>query len=192
MDKNLEQASEIIKKGGIVIFPTDTVFGIGCRIDYEKSVARLFEIRKRPHYKAVPVLVSSIEMAEEYVDKIDPEVRFLMDKYWPGGLTIVLKCRKEKIPSPARGGGDTIGIRMPNHKTLLKLIKKVGVPILAPSANFSGGLTPLKISDLDPKLVELVDYVILGRCTIKQSSTVVDCTKMPFKILRDGAVKVSF
>lgn len=190
MNKNLAKSVRIIKSGGIVIFPTDTAFGIGCRIDDKKSIRKLFTLRKRSPEKAVPVLVSSIKMAEEYVEKIDPTVRRLMKKYWPGGLTIILKCKKDKVPGLVRGGGTTIGLRIPGSSTTRKLIRDVGVPVLAPSANFSGGVTPFKFSTLAPELVSLVDFVLPGRCSVKKASTVVDCSEKSFKILRQGAVRV--
>lgn len=185
----MEKAIEELKNGGVGIFPTDTAFGIGCRIDKEDSVRRLFELRKRSETKAVPVLVSSIEMAEKYAENITPQVRTLMEKYWPGGLTIVLKCKKDLVPELVRGGGDTIGLRMPNNQTALKLIESVGVPILAPSANFSGQPTPYDFESLDSELVRLVDFTLSGECRLKQASTVIDSTNN-FKILRQGAVQL--
>ena len=190
MNRNLDKAVRIVKSGGIIIFPTDTAYGIGCRVDDKKAIQRLFKIRKRPQDKAVPVLASSIEMLEEYVQEISPEVRSLMEKYWPGGLTLVLNCKKDKIPGLVRGGGSTIGIRIPAHQTVRELIKKVGVPILAPSANFSGERTPFKMLDLDPELARLVDFVLPGKCSVHKPSTVVDVTQKPWKILRSGAVKI--
>lgn len=191
MNKNFTKAYDVLNKGGVVIFPTDTAFGIGCRIDNALSVKRLFDIRKRDYKKPVPVLVASIKMAEEYVEDIDPSVLQLMKKYWPGGLTIVLTCKKDKVSELVRGGGDTIGIRIPAHKTIRDLIKRVGIPILAPSANFSGGQTPYRFSDLEKEFVSLVDFVLPGRCSAKKASSVIDCTVRPYKILREGAVQVS-
>ena len=191
MNKNLENAIRIVKRGGVIIFPTDTTFVIGCRMDKKSSVERLFEIRRRSHEKAVLVLVDSIGMGQEYLKPIPKDVREqLMEKYWPGGLTIVLRCIKEKIPTLVRGGGETLGIRMPSHNTILKLIKRVGVPILGPSANFSGQKTPFLMSDLNPNLVRKVDFVLSGRCKIKQPSTVLDVTKKPWRVIRAGAVKI--
>jgi L-threonylcarbamoyladenylate synthase len=190
MNKQLKKAANIIKRGGIIIYPTDTAFGVGCRIDNVVAVKKLFRIRKRPREKAFPVLVSSKEMAGEYVEKIE-RAEELMNKYWPGGLTIVMPCKKNLVHSTVRGGGDTIGVRMPNHKTAIELIRLVGVPILAPSANFSGGKTPFRRGDLDPELVKLVDFVMPGRCSVKKPSTVLDINKKPWKILRRGAVKIS-
>lgn len=186
----LDKAVEILNGGGIVIYPTDTAFGIGCRIDDKKAVDRLFEIRKRPRTQATPVLVSSIKMALPYIDSPSQIVRHLMKSYWPGALTIVASCKKELVYSPIRGGGDTIGLRMPNHKIALGLIRGVGVPILGPSANFHGLPTPYCMEDVDAQLLKLVDYVVPGECTTGMASTVVDCGVEPYHIIRQGAVQL--
>lgn len=188
MNYELRKAIEVLKTGGIVIFPTDTAFGIGCRIDDTKAVDRLFVIRKRPLSQATPVLVASIEQALPYLDSPSDIVRHLMETYWPGGLTIVAKCKKELVYSPIRGGTDAIGIRMPDHPDLREIIREVGVPVLGPSANIHGEKTPFLFSELNPDLVKLVDYVLHGTCKTKEVSTVVDCTTDPYKIIRQGAV----
>lgn len=188
----VKNAIDILKDGGIVIFPTDTAFGIGCRIDSEKSIERLFNIRKRPGSQAVPVLVSSLEMANDYVEEIPNEVQEkLVKKYWPGALTIVLPCKTEKIPSLVRGGGETLGIRMPDHKTILSIIEGVGVPILGPSANFSGEQTPYEFENLNPELLKLVDYTVHGETSTGKVSTVIDVSKKPWEILREGAIELA-
>lgn len=185
-----QQVVDILKRGGIVIFPTDTAFGIGCRIDKPESIDRLFQIRKRPLTQATPVLVASIDMALSYFDSPPEIVRRLTREYWPGALTIVAPCKKELVHSPVRGGGNLIGLRMPNHPEVLDVIKEVGVPILGPSANFHGQPTPYTTQDLDPELIKLVDYVMPGECTLKHVSTVVDVSVSPPKILRQGAVNL--
>lgn len=187
-----DKCIEILNKGGIVIFPTDTAFGIGCRIDKDKSVEKLFKIRRRPNFQAVPVLVSSIEMARKYVTEIPKEVEEeLIKPFWPGALTIILQSRVEIVPKLVRGQGTTIGIRMPGHKQILEVIERVGVPILGPSANFHGENTPYSLSELDKKLVSLVDFVLEGEVDIKNTSTVIDCSQKPWKILRKGAIDIS-
>jgi L-threonylcarbamoyladenylate synthase len=192
MDSQIQEALKVFNQGGIVIFPTDTAFGIGCRIDNTSAVDRLFELRRRAETKATPVLVSNIAMAQEYVEPIDSEVRtMLLEKYWPGGLTVVMPAIVEKIPQKVRGGGTTLGVRMPNHTMLLEIIEQVGVPILAPSANFAGENTPFFLNDIDKALMKLVDYVVEGDTYRGKSSTVVDCTKKPWKILRQGAVELN-
>lgn len=193
MNQQIQKAIEVLKNGGIVIFPTDTAFGIGCRIDDKKAVERLFNIRKRPQNQAMSALVSSIEMAQKYLEPIPGDViDKLVRLYWPGALTIVLQSRIDKVPFLVRGGGETLGVRMPNHQDILEIIKGVGVPILGPSANFHGEKTPYVFEDLDPELVKLVDYVVSGECSMQQASTVIDCSQKPWKILREGALKVSF
>lgn len=193
MKSDIDKAVRVLNKGGIVIFPTDTAFGIGCRMDNKKSIERLFMIRKRPKNKPTPVLVDSIEMAQKYLQPtIDEEVKNnLMKKYWPGALTIILPCRIDKVDKLVRGKGNTLGVRMPNHKIALSLIRGVGVPILGPSANFQGEKTPYNLKDLGPKLVKLVDYVLSGDTGLKKlPSTVIDCSKKPWKVIREGAIEI--
>lgn len=182
----MEDIQSQLHKGGIIIFPTDTAFGIGCRIDRPTAVDRLFTIRKRPVSQAMPVLVSSMEMALSYLESPSDIVRRFMKQYWPGGLTVIARCKKNLVYSPIRGGGDTVGLRMPDHPAILKIIEEAGVPILGPSANFHGDPTPYSIGDLNPELVKLVDMVVPGQCKTKQASTVIDCSVTPYKIIRQG------
>lgn len=185
----VKNAVDIFKKGGIVIFPTDTAFGIGCRIDDEKTIERLFKIRKRPKDMPIPVLVNSVEMAKLYLKSIPKDVEEkLIKNFWPGALTIILLCNKVKVPSLVRGGGETLGVRIPNYPVILEIIKGVGVGILGPSANFHADTTPYRFEDLNPELVKLVDYVIPGETYLKQLSTVIDCSQKPWRILRQGVV----
>lgn len=192
MSEQIEEAVKILNQGGIVIFPTDTAFGIGCRIDMEESIKKLFKIRKRPASQAPPVLVNGLEMARDYSAEIPQDVtQKLINPFWPGALTIVLQARFDKVPELVRGRSSSIGVRMPNHNECLSVIGKVGVPILGPSANFHGGKTPYEYKDLDKELVKLVDYVVRGECLLKQPSTVIDCSKKPWKILRKGAIDIN-
>jgi len=191
MEQSIEKAVQILEDGGIVIFPTDTAFGIGCRIDDEKAVERLFKLRKRPSEKATPVLVDTVKMAQDFVKPIPQEIiDTLIEPYWPGALTIVLPCKTEKVPSLVCGGGATLGVRIPNHPLARSLIRNLGIPLLGPSANFAGEQTPFTFNELNPELVKLVDYIVAGECTLKQPSTVIDCSVTPWKILREGAITV--
>lgn len=183
------KAIEVLKSGGIVIFPTDTAYGIGCRIDREESIRRLFEVKKRSQNKRMLVLVDSIEMAKIYLDSIRPEVLKLMKKYWPGSLTIIYKCKKERVPEILRAGGNSLAVRLPDHE-IVDIIKKVGVPILAPSANISGEKTPFKLEDIPQEVATKVDFILTGKCKMNKVSTIIDCTTSPFKIIREGAVHV--
>jgi len=189
---DINKAVEVLNKGGIIIFPTDTAFGIGCRIDNEQAVKKLFKIRKRPLSQATPVLVSSLEMAKQYVKEVPLDViDKLIIPYWPGALTIVLQSRIDMVPELVRGQGTAVGIRMPKNDLMLGIIKKVGVPILGPSANFHGENTPYQYKDLNQELVSMVDYVLSGECEYKKPSTVIDCSTNNWQILRKGAINVS-
>jgi len=189
--QDLYKITEIFRKGGVVIFPTDTAYAIGCRIDNKAAIKRLFKIKNRPEGQATPVLVDSISMAEKYLlSPIPKDVRFFMRKYWPGGLTIIYPCKIKKVPFLVRGGGKTLGVRMPDHKLVLSIIKNIGVPILGSSANFHGLPTPYTFDSLDKKLIKLADWVIKGRCQTGRVSTVVDCSDTSWKILRQGALRI--
>lgn len=129
-------------------------------------------------------------MALTYFDHPSDIVRRFMEMYWPGALTIVAPCNTKLIHSPIRGNGGSIGLRMPNHTIPLSIIESVGVPILGPSANFHGASTPFTFEALDPALVALVDYVVPGVCSEGEVSTVVDCIRDPYRIIRQGAVDI--
>ncbi|HSW98170.1 MAG TPA: L-threonylcarbamoyladenylate synthase [Candidatus Saccharimonadales bacterium] len=188
---DVQKAIDIVKNGGIIIFPTDTVFGPACRIDDEQALKRLFKIKQRSATQSVPVLVDSVTMAQEYVQPIPKEVKEkLMDAYWPGGLTIVLPCLTEKVLPLVRGNRDTLAVRMPHHPLTITLIKEVGTPLVGTSANFHGLTTPTNQEEIDPELVELVDFVLPGECFKGTSSTIIDCSVQPWKILREGADKI--
>lgn len=191
MNNEIEKAVEVLKSGGIALLPTDTVFGICCRIDNKESLERLFKIKKRDEHQAVPVLVSSTDMAKEYLLPFSEKVEKLMEDYWPGGLTIVLPCKEEKVLPLVRGSSNTLGVRMPDFLPLFQIIEKVGVPIVGTSANFHGLPSVSKWKDLDPDLVGLCDYVLKEDSLGSKSSTVVDCSKEPWKILRQGAVELT-
>lgn len=192
MEQEIEKAIRILKNGGVGIFPTDTAFAIGCRIDDEKAVGRLFDIKGRAAVKATPVLVDGIAMAQQYLLPISSEVmQKLLEKYWPGALTVVMSCLVEKVPSLVRGGGDDLGVRMPDGEVALQIISGIGVPILGTSANFAGGPTPYKSEDLDQELVKRVDFVLPGICPVGKSSTVIDVSVTPWKVMREGAIIIS-
>src|SRR5581483_12276708 len=112
MNNEAQKAVRVFQSGGIVVFPTDTAFGIGCRLDREDSVRRLFEIRKRPETKPMLALVSSIEMAKEFVTISEEVQSQIIAKYWPGALTVILPCNTEKIPGIVRANGSTLAVRM--------------------------------------------------------------------------------
>lgn len=177
---NITKAAQILKTGGVVVFPTDTVYGIGCRWDFPKSVARIYRIKGAPKNQVFPILVSSVEQAKKLVN-IDKTVQKLMDKYWPGALTIILQ---------AKNRDQKIGIRLPGSAVTRWMIEQAGVPIIGTSANIHGKSAVKSSKDLDPVLTSQVNYVLEGECERGVESTVVDATFDPPKILRLGAVKL--
>src|SRR5581483_3303542 len=181
---DIQKTINVLKTGGICIFPTDTAFGIGCRMDNVQAVEKVFKLRNRPEEKAVLVLASDVEMAKEYGRISDEVQEELVDRYWPGPLTIVLPCYTKKVPSIVRANGKTLAIRMPDHTQLQYIIQQVGVPIIAPSANFSGESTPLEFNQIDKKILSLVDFSLQGMCTMRGVSTIIDTTANPWKVLR--------
>lgn len=187
--EQIAQAIKVLQQGGTVIFPTDTAFGMGCRIDRHESIERLFAIRQRPMTMTPPVLVSSLEMAEKYASFSDEIKQQLIQKYWPGALTVIVPA-KEQVDGLLQKD-DGIGLRLPNHPTPQALISGVSIPVIGTSANFHGNPTPYKTDDLDPELTKLVDYVVEGACTVCRESTVISCLQDPWKILRQGAIDVS-
>src|SRR5690606_17140815 len=108
--------------------------------------------RRRSETKPTPVLVSSIKMAEEWVDTIPEKTKLLLEKYWPGGLTVVLNSKDTRVSKLVKGGGQSLGIRMPNHKDIVEIIKNINVPLIGSSANFAGGTTPYSVDELNPEL----------------------------------------
>ena len=192
------KAVQVLKSGGVVIFPTDTVYGIGCRFDDKKAVDRIYQIKGTSQNQPFPILVSDIKQVAKLA-KISKVAKSLMDKHWPGALTIILPIKpdlstyhKPGLKQLHKPGLNQykIGFRMPNSALVRLIIDKVGKPIIGTSANFHGHPTPKSYEELDPDFIKLVDYVIKGKCKGGVESTVADATVNPPKILRLGAVRI--
>ena len=186
-----DEISEIstgIKNGKIAIFPTETVYGIGANALNESAVKKIFVAKGRPSDNPLIVHISDFEMLNNLVNDLNEIEKLLVNKFWPGPLTVILK-KKDIIPNIVTCGMDTVGIRMPNNKIALSIIKKAGVPIAAPSANISGRPSGTNISDIFNELNDKVDYIIDGGNTvIGLESTVVKVDKNIVKILRPGKI----
>lgn len=187
---NIQEATDVFKKGGVVVFPTDTAYGIGCRIDALEAVSRVFKVKRRDLSNALLVLVDSIEMAEKYVT-FDPQSLTFVKKYWPGGLTVFLPCDLEKVPEIVRAGMKKLAVRVPKHEGMLRVIREIGVPIIATSANISGESTPFSLEQVDKKILDQADFVLSGECTYGKESTIIDCAVQPWKVIRKGAVEIN-
>lgn len=186
-DKIINDAALKIKGGGIVAFPTETVYGLGANALDKDAVAKIFEAKGRPQDNPLIIHVADYNI-KEYVEEVPAIAQNIMERFWPGPITIILK-KRDIVPDITSAGLNTIGVRMPQNNIARELIKASGVPIAAPSANISGRPSPTDmqscVEDLDGK----VDYIIGGeRSLFGVESTIVDCTVEPICILRPGAV----
>ena len=185
--KYLDEAAEVIKNGGIVAFPTETVYGLGANALDSDAVLKIFEAKGRPQDNPLIVHVASKDISE-YVTEIPSIAEKLMEKFWPGPLTMIFK-KKDIIPNRTSANLDSIGLRMPSDEIALELIKRSGKPIAAPSANISGRPSPTDmnrcVQDLDGK----ADYILGGdRSFVGVESTILDLTVEPACILRPGGL----
>ena len=184
----LKEPAKIIKHGGIVVFPTETVYGIGTNGLNEKAVKKLYAIKQRPLSKPISLLVNSIDMINEIAKDITKLEYALIKEFFPGPLTIILK-KKEIIPNIVTANSDTVGIRIPANEIALKLIEYSGVPIATPSANISGKISGTNIDDIMKDFDGKVDWCIDdGPSKIGFASTIVQVVDGIPNILRQGAI----
>lgn len=182
-----ELAGEIVKTGGMIIYPTDTVYGIGCNPLNDKAVKRVYEIKRRSG-KPFPILVDGIESARR-LGIFDEYSLKLAYKFWPGPLTIIVKVSEDIRGSPALLGGDTVGLRMPSSLQALEIIRKSGGALVGTSANFTGEPAPRSFREIDKEIVKLVELAIDGgRCVFGNPSTVIEMRDGKIRILREGAL----
>ena len=187
--EDIERAADILLTGGTVIFPTDTVFGIGANALDDKAVEKIFEIKKRDKNKPINVLIADYEDILKVAEIPSREEGKLMEKFWPGPLTIILK-RKENVANTAASNGDTIGVRMPNSEVTRNLIREVGFPLATTSANVSGNEPGETIEKIDKELLENVDFILEnGENSSKIASTIVKFENGKPVILREGEIK---
>ena len=184
----LIQPANVIKSGGIVVFPTETVYGIGANGLNENAVKRLYEVKQRPFNKPISLLVNSIDMINEIAKDITELEYDLMRKFFPGPLTIILK-KKDIVPNIVTANSNTVGVRMPANETALKLIEYAGVPIATPSANISGKPSATNLKEVMENFGEEVDYYIDGGTSkIGIASTIVQVIDEVPHILRQGSI----
>ena len=189
---DIKAAGAVLKQGGIVAFPTDTVYGLGAVFDDEEAVKKIFAAKGREEKKPLSILVSDASQVQLLAKMENSEMagkaKRLMETYWPGALTLIFR-KKEGIPDAVTAGGETIGIRMPDLEVTRELIRYAGKPLAAPSANTSGKRSAVCAQDVLEDLDGKIDMVIDGgECPIGVASTVVDMTGKTPKILREGVI----
>jgi len=179
----MKRAVKTLKEGGVVAIPTDTVYGLAAMPFDKKAVARLYSIKGRADKKPIAILVSSKAMAGKFARGIPSKARKLMDRYWPGPLTLVFR-KRSSVPGFLTSGLSTIGIRMPKNRTALALIKSAGGALAVTSANRSGEKPALNAAQA--RRIKNVDAVVAGKCVLGIPSSVVLVTGSSLKMLRKG------
>lgn len=188
--EKIKYAADVIKKGGLVAFPTETVYGLGADVFNEEAVKRIFQVKGRPPDNPLIVHIADVADIKSLTESIPPKAKILAERFWPGPLTIVLK-KSKKVSDIVTAGCDSVAIRIPNNLIALSLIKESGVPIVAPSANKSGRPSPTSARDVVEDLGGLVELILDGGKTkIGIESTVIDMTIDRPIILRPGGVTV--
>ena len=188
----MPRAAAIIRAGGLVAFPTETVYGLGANAFDAPAVARIFEAKGRPTFDPLIVHIAErTDLSRLFTDDalVDPRITILADAFWPGALTIVAAARPE-VPGLVRAGLDTVGVRLPRHETALALIRAAGTPIAAPSANRFGRLSPTTADHVLEQLDGRIDAVLLGEATDigVESSVVALDSSGPARLLRHGGI----
>jgi len=187
-EKKLEEAAELINQGKLVLFPTETVYGIGADGLNEEAVKKIFIAKGRAQDNPLILHVSSIEMIKNIVKDIGKTEKILMEKFWPGPLTIIFE-KSDRVPNIVTAGLNTVAVRMPSNETAKKLIEKSGTPIAAPSANISGKPSGTRVEDIIEELQGKVDCIINGgKSNIGLESTVVRVIEGRVHILRPGKI----
>lgn len=178
----------IMRGGGLVAVPTETVYGLAGNGLDEKAVAEIYEVKGRPEVKPLSLMVHDAASMERYCENVPPQAYTLAKKFWPGPLTIVMKA-KPCVPEIVRAGGGTVGLRCPDHPLTLELLEKSGVPFAAPSANPSGEPSPKNADSVLKYFDGKIDAVLDGgECGIGCESTLIDLSRTPYRILRQGAL----
>jgi len=185
------EAAAMVRRGGLVAFPTESFYGLGSNALEAAAVARVFSVKGRPDTKPVLVLVDSIAMAGQLAADVPDEVHALMARHWPGALTLILTARPH-VPTAVTAGSGTVGLRMPGHPVALALVRAAGGPVTAPSANPSGAPPPTTAEAVRGYFAGAVDLIVDGGPTAGGTgSTVADCTTWPPRILRAGPVELT-
>jgi L-threonylcarbamoyladenylate synthase len=188
IEKQIKLAVAILKKGGIVAFPTDTVYGLGANPLDKRAVGRVYAVKKRPRNLPLPLLLAEKSDLLKVADVVTEIAWQLVERFLPGGLTLVLK-RSPWVPDTVTAGGDTVAVRIPAHPVPIALIRGLGTPIVGTSANLSGRPSPVTAEEVHQQLGHAVDLVIDGgRSPGGTESTVLDVSGKVPVLIREGAI----
>lgn len=186
----IKEAAAIIREGGLVAFPTETVYGLGADALNSLAVAQIFKVKNRPRFDPLIVHIADFSSIREICSSIDRRAMKLIHRFWPGPLTLVLP-KRQVIPDIVTAGLPTIAVRMPSHLVAWKLIREAGIPIAAPSANPFGYLSPTTAEHVREQIGKSVGLILDGgKCPVGVESTIIDVTKQTPVILRPGGLTI--
>ncbi|MBN2240106.1 MAG: threonylcarbamoyl-AMP synthase [Dehalococcoidales bacterium] len=184
----IETGAAILKNGGVVAFPTDTVYGLGACLENQDAVKRVYDIKSRSYDIPVPLLLADISWLSEYALTVSPEGLKLAEAFFPGAVTLVMQ-KSSRVPDIITGGKNTIALRVPGHPVTLALIKKAGCALTGTSANLSGKPSALTADEVRSQIGGKIDYIIDGgKCPGGIESTIIDVSVDIPVLLREGAV----
>ena len=187
-EQALHVAARIIMQGGIAVYPTETVYGIGVRFDDQRALQRLFNLKNRNKNKPVLLLLPRADDLQRISIHAPPEAQILTERFWPGPLTLVVPAAAD-LSDLVTGGGQTVGCRVSSSAAAAHLMSACGLPITSTSANLSGGPNPTSISEISADILEQADIVIdAGPSPGSVPSTVYDISQKPFRLVRAGVI----
>ncbi|MED3661367.1 L-threonylcarbamoyladenylate synthase [Ureibacillus sp. FSL K6-8385] len=188
-EKIYSQAVDLLNQGEVVAFPTETVYGLGAVATDDEAVKKIYEAKGRPSDNPLIVHIGTIEEVSDYVEEVPEKAKKLMERFWPGPLTLIMKAKPDVLAKSVTAGLPTVGIRMPDHEVALELLRTLKKPLAAPSANRSGKPSPTKAEHVYEDLKGRIPLILDGGTTgIGIESTVLDVTVDPPVILRPGGV----
>jgi len=188
IQKQVEMGISILRQGGLVAFPTDTVYGLGAGVNIPQAVEQVYRVKERPSSMALPLLLAEVSQISEVAESVPPVAWLLANKFLPGALTMVLP-KSKSVPDIITAGGKTVAVRIPAHPVPVALVRGLGAPIVGTSANLSGKPSALTADEVYSQFGDKVDLVIDGgKCPGGKESTVIDVTGEVPVILREGAI----
>lgn len=187
--ENIDKIVSRFKGGQIIAFPTDTVYGMGVSINIRETIKRFYDLKLRAPDKPSQILISDNEMLYKYVSEVNMQTEMLIERFWPGALTLIFDATSEVPPKIIKD--NSVGVRMPNYPLLQETIAKLGCPIVTGSANFSGGQVPTRFEELDPELIKNLDVIVSGPILLNRESTIVDVRSSKIKLIREGVITLA-
>jgi L-threonylcarbamoyladenylate synthase len=186
-ESTIQEAARLLKDGKLVAFPTDTLYGLGANATDPEAIEGVFSAKSRPKDKPLIVLARDLDMVEEWVEDISPLARKLMDRFWPGPLTLIM-IASGRFPLALTGHTGRVGIRVPDSLISQSLLKATSLPLTASSANRAGGKDPTDARTVWEELAGMIDLLLDGGPVAEKASTILDLTLCPPRIIRPGLI----